>query len=349
MTTTQGAGTAAGTAAIAVVIVNYNTSVLLRSCLQSVAASARYAGTPVVVWVVDNASSDGSAAMLSAEFPHVQLLALPRNIGFTGGNNMALAALGFAAPVPPDLTAYSRPQRTPESLPDYVLLLNPDAELTVGALRQFERMMARHPRAGVCGAYLQYGDGRFQHGAFRFPNLAQVALDVFPPAGLPGANRLYDSGLNGRYSLAQWEQFEPFPVDFVLGAAMFVRSAAITEVGTLDPDYWMYCEEMDWCMRMRASGWDVYAAPEVRVIHHEAQSSRQVRWWAYARLWKSRFRFYARHSRHYPPGHLAAVRTLVRAGVARQRRTIENQFARGEITGEAAAEALQALQVVAKL
>jgi N-acetylglucosaminyl-diphospho-decaprenol L-rhamnosyltransferase len=349
MTTTQASGTVTAIANIAVVIVNYNTSALLRSCLQSVAAAARYAGTEVAAWVVDNASSDGSAAMLAAEFPQVQLRALPRNIGFTGGNNMALAALGFAAPVPPDLEAYVRPQRPPASLPDYVLLLNPDAELTVGALRQFERMMARHPRAGICGAYLQYGDGRFQHGAFRFPSLAQVALDVFPPAGLPGANRLYDSGINGRYPAAQWEQFDPFPVDFVLGAAMFVRSAAIVEVGALDPDYWMYCEEMDWCMRMRAQGWAVYAAPQVRVIHHEAQSSRQVRWWAYARLWKSRFRFYARHSRHYPPGHLAAVRTLVRAGVARQRRTIERQFARGEITGEAAAEALQALQVVAKL
>ncbi len=349
MTTTQGSGTAAGPATIAVVVVNYNTSALLRSCLQSVAAAACYAGTPVVVWVVDNASSDGSAAMLAAEFPHVQLLALPRNIGFTGGNNMALAALGFAAPVPPDLVSNLHAQRSPASLPDYVLLLNPDAELTVGALRQFERMMARHPRAGVCGAYLQYGDGRFQHGAFHFPNLAQVALDVFPPAGLPGANRLYDSAINGRYPQAQWEQFDPFPVDFVLGAAMFVRSAAITEVGTLDPDYWMYCEEMDWCMRMRASGWGVFAAPQVRVIHHEAQSSRQVRWWAYARLWKSRFRFYTYHSSYYPPGHLAAVRTLVRAGVARQRRTVESQFARGEITGEAAAEALRALGEVAKL
>ena len=100
---------------------------------------------------------------------------------------------------------------------------------------------------------------------------------------------------------------------------------------------------------MHAQGWEVYAAPQVRVIHHEAQSSRQVRWWAYARLWKSRFHFYACHSSHYPPGHLAAVRQLVRVGVARQRRKIESQFARGEITGTAAAEALQALQTVAKL
>jgi GT2 family glycosyltransferase len=210
-------------------------------------------------------------------------------------------------------------------------------------------MMERHPQAGICGAYLQYGDGRFQHGAFRYPNLAQVALDVFPPAGLPGANRLYDSGVNGRYPLAQWGQFEPFAVDFVLGAAMFVRTAAIEEVGVLDPGYWMYCEEMDWCMRMYAHGWSVYAAPQARVIHHEAQSSRQVRWWAYTRMWKSRFRFYERHRNYYPPGHLAAVRQLVRVGVARQRRAVERQFARGEITGEAAGEALRALETVAKL
>ncbi len=336
-------------AGTAVIVVNYNTSALLRGCLQSIAAAARYAGTDAAVWVVDNASSDDSVAMLAAEFPYVNVIALPRNIGFTGGNNMALAALGFSAPVPPDLLAHLRTNQRPTSQPDYVLLLNPDAELTVGALRQFERMMAHFPRAGICGAYLQYGDGRFQHGAFRFPNLAQVALDVFPPAGLPGANRLYDSGVNGRYPLARWEQFDPFPVDFVLGAAMFVRSAAILETGVLDPDFWMYCEEMDWCMRMHARGWEVYAAPQVRVIHHEAQSSRQVRWWAYARLWKSRFLFYARHRDHYPPGHLAAVRQLVRVSVARQRRAIESQFARGEITGEAAAEALQALQTVARL
>ena len=179
------------------------------------------------MWVVDNASSDDSVAMLAAEFPHVNVIALPRNIGFTGGNNMALAALGFSAPVPPDLLAHVRTNQQPTGRPDYVLLLNPDAELTVGALRQFERTMSHFPRAGICGAHLQYGDGRFQHGAFRFPNLAQVALDVFPPAGLPGANRLYDSGMNGRYPQVQWEQFDPFRVDFVLGAAMFVRSTAI--------------------------------------------------------------------------------------------------------------------------
>jgi GT2 family glycosyltransferase len=111
----------------------------------------------------------------------------------------------------------------------------------------------------------------------------------------------------------------------------------------------MYCEEMDWCMRMRARGWEVYAVPGARVIHHEAQSSRQVRWGAYTRLWKSRFRFYTEHAAHYPPGYLAAVRQLVRAGIGRQRRTVEAQFARGEISGAAAGEALRSFDIILSL
>jgi GT2 family glycosyltransferase len=328
---------------LAAVIVNYNTCGLLRACLHSVQAAARYAGTPTHIWVVDNASSDGSAAMVRSEFPDLHLYALPRNVGFTAANNLALAALGFDAPIPPDL----RVQKG-SALPDYVLLLNPDAELALGSLRQFTQAMERLPQAGVCGAHLQYGDGAFQHGAFAFPSLAQVLLDFFPLTGAPGSHRLHGSRWNGRYSRTLWQGTQPFAVDFVLGAAMFVRGAAIQAVGCLDPQFWMYCEEMDWCLRMHESGWEVYAVPGARVIHHEAQSSRQVRWWAFARLWRSRFRFYAKH-RRYGPGYLAAVRFLVRAGVARQRCTVARQYASGAITGAGAKEALDALTVVANL
>lgn len=337
---------------VAVVIVNYNTCDLVHACLQSVLAAARYAGLSPDILVVDNASDDGSAAAVAAEFPpaehpHVHLLALPRNIGFTAANNLALASLGFDAPVPPDLPVNRA--AAPLASPDFVLLLNPDAELTLGSLRHFVQEMARLPRAGVLGPHLQYGDGSFQHGAFAFPSLAQVALDFFPLLGVPGAHRLHNSRLNGRYGRRQWEGTQPFAVDFVLGAAMFVRGAAIRSAGGLDPQFWMYCEEMDWCLRMKEAGWEVYAAPGVRVIHHEAQSSRQVRWWAFARLWRSRFRFYAKHRRRYGWGYLVAVRGLVRLGASRQRRAIEAQFARGEITGVTAGEALRALEIVSTL
>ncbi len=74
----------------------------------------------------------------------------------------------------------------------------------------------------------------FQHGAFRFPTLAQVALDFFPLVGLPGTQRLRNSRINGRYPAPLWQSRSPFPVDFVLGAAIFARAAAINDIGGLD-------------------------------------------------------------------------------------------------------------------
>ena len=232
---------------------------------------------------------------------------------------------------------------------DYVLLLNPDAEVIDDALYTMAAFLHTQPHAAVCGARLQYADGRFQHGAFRFPTLAQVALDFFPPIGLPGAHRLLDSRLNGRYPMSRWEGETPFAVDFVLGAAMMVRGAAIRHIGGLDDGYWMYCEEMDWCLRLRDAGWKTYAVPTAQVIHHEGQSSRQARWRSYGQLWRSRFRFYAVHAAHYPPGYLAALRVLVRIGLAYRRRQAEAAFARGVISGVELADELSAYTAIGKL
>lgn len=332
---------------LAVIVVSYNVRDLLRSSLRSVAAAAtRPDDLEVEILVVDNASTDGSAAMVAAEFPQIRLLALAHNTGFTGGNNLALHALGFPVAPPAPLALPQQPSTVP---PDYVLLLNPDAELIGDALRKMTGFLAAYPGVAVCGARLQYGDGQFQHGAFRFPSVAQVAIDLFPPVGLPGAHRLLDSGFNGRYPHALWDGESPFPVDFVLGAAMMVRGAAIVRAGAFDDGYWMYCEEMDWCLRLRDLGLLTYAVPAARVVHHEGRSSRQVRWFAFERLWRSRFRFYRQHVRHYPPLHQAAVRMLLRAYLADQQRATRVAFAQGALTGTEAAEALAAYTSLARI
>jgi GT2 family glycosyltransferase len=343
---------------LAVVVVSYNTRDLLRNCLESVfAAAARTQDRlQVEVIVVDNASSDGSAAMVAAEFPQVRLFAQAENRGFTGGNNLALAALGFPIAVPAGGTTHesrvtSHELRTthhaPSTPPDFVLLLNPDAAVVEDALWAMAAFLAREPAAGACGARLEYGDGRFQHGAFHFPALSQVMLDLWPPIGLPGAHRLLDSRLNGRYPQALWSGGAPFLVDFVLGAALMVRGDAIRQVGGLDDGYWMYCEEMDWCMRLRAKGWVVYAVPAARVVHHEGQSSRQRKWASFVRLWRSRFRFYARHRSQFSPGQLQGVRALVRLALAQRRRRAVHAFATGECTGVELAAELAAYDEVA--
>ena len=329
---------------LAVIVVSYNTADLLRQCLSSVQTSARDSGihaADLQVVVVDNASRDGSAEMTSAEFPWVTLLALDNNLGFTRANNLALAALGFPA----------KSERGGSSLevPDFVLLLNPDAVLVDDALGQMVHFLERFPSAGGCGAHLEYADGTFQHGAFQFPSPTQVVLDMLPLYAIPGLGRLYDSRINGRYPAALWESAEPFPVDFVLGAAIMMRGETIQQIGGLDEGYFMYCEEMDWCMRADLMGWSVYSVPTARIIHHEAQSSKQTPWPSFRNLWQSRIRFYTIHRKRYPPGHLLLIRMLMRSSLRIRAALALRRFAHGEQSGAELQNELNAYTEVGRL
>ncbi len=336
---------------VAVVVVSYNTRDLLAACLRSVYASPLPAGAELTVVVVDNVSTDGSADLVTQQFPHARLIASPANLGFTGGNNLALHALGFD--VTPPASAPLVATQDGGSRPDAVLLFNPDAELVADALSHLVEFLASTPTVGICGPRLQYGDGSFQHGAFRFPGLVQVFLDLFPLEGVRGAGalwaRLYDSRLNGRYPAAKWRGHTPFPVDFVLGAALCIRRDVIERIGGLDDGFFMYCEEMDWCLRCRQAGWQVYALPAAQVIHHAGQSSRQVRWDAYERLWRSRLRFYTKHRAAYPPGYLTVLRGLLRMGAAWRSRQARRRLAAGQIPQDAAARELAAYATLAHL
>jgi GT2 family glycosyltransferase len=331
---------------IAVIIISYNTRDLLRNALRSVYSAQRPPDCALTVVVVDNASHDGSAEMVASNFPQATLFASTTNLGFTGGNNLALHALGLRVSPPPAAAHLATTARSVP--PNYVLLLNSDAEIAANTLMEMVDHMERMPRAGMCGAHLRYGNGSFQHGAFHFPTLAQVALDFFPLIGVPGAHRLRDSRLNGRYPAALWQNGFPFPVDFVLGAAMFVRAAAINDVGGLDDGYFMYCEEMDWALRMHEAGWSVYAIPSAHVTHHEGQSTRQARWDSYERLWRSRFRFYAKHAQRYPLAYRMALRLLVRAGVAWRRYQARRRFATGSATGTEVGRELEAYAAITR-
>jgi GT2 family glycosyltransferase len=335
---------------LAVIILSYNTKALLRQAISSVLASAALTADrlTVDVVVVDNASHDESAVMVAAEFPQVYLVASEKNLGYTGGNNLGMARLGFDTAARPNLRDLT-PARFLMNLPDFVLLLNADAEVVGDALWQMANFLANYPSAGACGAHLTYGNGAFQHGAFALPTFFQVALDFFPLTGVPGAQRLHNSLLNGRYPAFLWESKDPFPVDFVLGAALMVRREVILQVGGLDDAFFMYCEEMDWCLRMEEAGWGIFAVPTAQVTHHEAQSSKQVRWPAYIQLWRSRFRFYTKHERIYSPQYVEWVRRLVQVGLWRRTTQAHQRFAHGEITGEQLAEELAAYALLKRL
>ena len=330
---------------LAVIIVSYNVHDLLRHCLQSVYGSARKSEDWLIVdvTVVDNASHDGSAQMVADAFPNVNLIAMTDNLGFTRANNFALRGLGFGVDG----------EERFASAPDLVLLLNPDTEVVDDALGKLASFMRDNPTWGVCGPRLHYGDGALQHGGFAFPGLAQIALDLMPLAALPGLSRLNDqllhSRLNGRYSRQQWLGVRPFVVDFVLGAALMARGESIRAVGLLDEGYFMYCEEMDWCLRMREAGMPTYAVPTAQIVHYEGRSSTQVRWRSFERLWASRFRFFGKHAHRYPQVFHLLLRPLVRLGLALNGMVARRQFARGLLSGDRLGEQLDAYAKVLSL
>ncbi len=303
---------------LSIIIVSYNTCALLRACLQSIERARGAVGAPTVeVIVVDNGSADDSRAVVRREFPLVRLIESD-NVGFAAGNNKGITA----------------------SVGRYLLLLNPDTEIIGDALSTLVRFMDEHPRAGLAGARLEYADGSFQHAAFRFPNLWMTFFDFYNIN-----HRLINSRLNGRYSTKQYAHGS-FQIDHPLGACMIVRRSAVDSVGALDEGYFMYAEEIDWCLRMKHAGWEVWHVAEARVIHHAGQSTQQFRHRMFVELHRSRARLF---QRHYSPAFRAANRLLLRLGLAREIMRTQWRAARGQISADEQRQRLAAYSEVWRL
>jgi hypothetical protein len=312
---------------LSVVIVSWNVRELLGSCLRSLLDDLARAGVQANVWVVDNASSDGTPAMVRETFPEIKLIANDENLGFAAANNLALQSIIRHAPF--------------AMRHSFVWLLNPDTEVLPGATEALLSALNHYTKAAVVGAKLLYPDGSLQHGAFHFPGLTQLAFEFFP---LPA--RLYETPLNGRYPRELYEGQEPFPIDHPLGASMMVRAATIAEVGLLDENFWMYCEEIDWCWRMRKAGWRAYCVPTAKVIHHAGKSSEQIRTKTFVALWRSRLRLY---EKHYPAWKRRLARSLVQIGMRYKIRQAQAAHHRGEIDAAELEARLQTYHTVLSL
>jgi GT2 family glycosyltransferase len=293
---------------LTVVTVSYNTKELLADCLESVLVGMERSDLAGQICVVDNASADGSAEMVRTGFPDVRLVAHDQNLGFAGGNNLALREIESGGYLP------SR----------HILFLNPDTLVLGDALGEMVRFLDVTSGAGAVGARLVHGDGSFQHSAFAFPGLAQIFLDFFPIH-----HRLVDSRLNGRYPQGWYEAGEPFLVDHPLGAALMVRAEVLAQVGGFDERFFMYCEEIDLCRRVRSSGWEIYCQPRAEIVHLVGQSTRQFRDRMFVALWQSRFLMFEKHE-SAAFGRLA--RWLVDLGLRREARRACRAFDLGEMT-----------------
>ncbi len=230
---------------IAVIVVNWNAREDLHVCLASLYAEPK-PRLDYAVWVVDNASSDGSAVMVAAEFPMVHLCANTENLGFSKANNQAIAQTD------------SR----------YVFLLNSDAAIHAGALETLVAYADSHAEAGILGPKVLNPDGTLQYSCRRFPSLG---AGFFRNTYL---GRLFPHNKFARdYLMTDFDHDSGKAVDWVSGCAMLIRRETINKIGALDERFYMYCEDVDICQRVWDAGEEVVYVPEAVVTHAIGRSS----------------------------------------------------------------------------
>jgi N-acetylglucosaminyl-diphospho-decaprenol L-rhamnosyltransferase len=281
---------------VAVVIVEHNTCDHLMTCLASLYAGGGLAGVSSAVWVVDNASTDGAMAILRRRHPQVRALAFDDNVGYAAANNRAMCDAGFGE------TGRINPGFR------HLLLLNPDTIVPPRAVAGLVAAIEAESDVGVVGPKLLLLDGSLDLACRRsFPT---VAVSFYRFCGLsrlfPGSPRF------GRYNLTYLDPERDADVDSVVGACMLVRGEAIAQVGLLDERFWMYGEDLDWSLRMRACGWRTVYRPQV-IVHHvkraASRSSPRARYEFQRAMWL----FY---DKHYASTTPRGVDVLVKLALA---------------------------------
>jgi GT2 family glycosyltransferase len=275
---------------LSVCIVNWNTREHLRHCLE--ALHEHHGRLDLQVIVVDNASSDGSADMVRADFTEVVLIVNDDNVGYARGNNQALERADA----------------------EFALLLNPDTIVTDGALRALLDCAARHPKAGGLAPRLVYPDGRLQHSCRSFPTPDAVIYEVL------GLSRLFPRSRRfGKYKMTWWRYDDERQVDQPMASAFLLRREAAREVGVFDEDFPIFFNDVDLCQRLRDAGWEIWFTPEATVIHAHAASTSQVRRRMIVESHGSFLRYYRKHyrGRANPLAYWTAVALLRVAEVVR--------------------------------
>ena len=230
---------------VSVVIVSYNTQEILRNCLEALFEHSK--GVAMEVFVVDNDSHDGSAAMVKNDFPSVMLITNHENLGFAAANNQAFAL------------ARGR----------YIILLNPDAYIRPLSLEHSIAFMDRTPMCGLCGGKIISPEGRLEPSARRFPSALSKLLTM---SGLRGT--FAHSPIVNYHEFGGFAHDKPMEVDWVPGTFTIVRKKMLDEIGYFDERFYIYYEETDLCMRAKKAGWTIYFIPDAEVMHIGGASSK---------------------------------------------------------------------------
>jgi N-acetylglucosaminyl-diphospho-decaprenol L-rhamnosyltransferase len=253
---------------LSVVVVSWNTRELLDRCLSTLKDDLQ--GLEYEVFVVDNASHDGSADMVAAKHSWARLIANDTNRGFAAANNQAFALASG----------------------DHILLLNPDTEVMPGAVGALLEFFQSHPHAGIVAPQLINSDGSIQRSCRQFPSFVNMGYELL------GLGRLFPNEPRFRaYKMLDFDHKSQCQVDQPEGACLLVRKEVLDEVGEFDEGYFMLFEEVDWCYRIKAAGWQIWFTPAARIVHHYGQSIKQVK---LKMIWSSHrglYRFWRKHYR----------------------------------------------------
>ena len=228
---------------LSVIIVSVDTRNWLEPCLESLQKQDIFESIEVVV--VDNGSSDGSADMVRQNFPAVKLIRLEKTVGFGTANNSGAELT--TAPV--------------------LLFLNPDTRICEASLSDILLKFEEHPKCGVAGGAVFDDQGKPERSVGSYPSLISMGLGRLLKY-LPPARRTL-----GRFSNQHWVGYDkPHRVNWVTGAYLWIRREVFNKVGGFDERFFMYCEDVDLCYRVRQLGLDVWFFPDAPIIHYGGRS-----------------------------------------------------------------------------
>ncbi|HEV2962955.1 MAG TPA: glycosyltransferase family 2 protein [Candidatus Angelobacter sp.] len=278
---------------LSIIIVNYNTLSLLRDCVNSLMKTE---GKSCEVIVVDNASADGSAEMVENEFPDVVLVRNPKNAGFAKANNQGMAV----------------------AKGKYLLLLNSDTVARDGALEVMTDFLRSNPTVGAVTCKLLNTDGTIQASISNRPGPVLLFFRLLGVSRLISSDRArrwlsrtcgFFLGKTIRSYLTPYRAHDhPVEIENISGACMMLRREAMEQVGMLDEGFFMYFEDMDYCVRLQNAGWKMYYLPQGEIIHLGGGSSGgRMRNYS-VHSYRALFHFYRKH---FSGAMVVAVRSMV--------------------------------------
>ena len=252
---------------LSIIIPTYNSRRCMPECLRSIRAHA--GNLSPQIFVVDNASTDGTADQPALASSPVHYIRNPRNIGFSRACNQGIAA----------------------SSGEFLLLLNPDTALLSGTLEEMVRYLRTHPDVGILGAKVLNRDGTLQLACRRsIPTLRSAFFR------LSGLSRLFPrSRTFGAYNLTFRDENEAMDVEAVSGAFLLIRRELVERIGGLDERFFMFGEDLDWCLRARQAGSRVLYWPQIVIRHLKGESIRSRPFASLYHFHHAMWLFYRKH------------------------------------------------------